>query len=145
MQITHIKSRRNAQAGFTLVEILVVIGILGLLAAIAAPQVMKHLGHAKTQAAKIEIRNIASALDLYRIDVGHYPRQEEGLAALVTKPSGADAWKGPYVQKQASLADPWGNAYIYRVPGQHGEYDLLSYGADKAEGGTGEGEDITNW
>jgi general secretion pathway protein G len=136
---------KHSSKGFTLIEILVVIAILALLAAIATPQVMKHLGRAKTQTAKIEINNIGSALDLYRIDLGRYPSAEEGLAALLAKPAGVEAWKGPYLKKKNSLSDPWGYAYIYRIPGQHGDYDLLSYGADKAEGGSGEAEDVTNW
>lgn len=135
----------RAQNGFTLVELLVVLAILGLLAAIATPQVMKHLGHAKVQTAHIEIKNIGVALDLFRIDVGRYPKQEEGLTALLTQPATLDSWKGPYLDKQTNLQDPWGTPYVYRIPGQHGDYDLLSYGADKTEGGTGEDADITNW
>jgi general secretion pathway protein G len=140
-----VRKRLHAERGFTLIEILVVIGIIGLLAAIATPQVMKHLGKAKTQTAKIEIKNISTALDLFKLDVGRYPKQEEGLAALQEKPAGLNAWKGPYLEKKNNVNDPWGNPYLYRFPGQHGEYDLLTYGADKAEGGTGEAEDVTNW
>jgi general secretion pathway protein G len=135
---------RNRRA-FTLVELLVVLVILGLLAAVATPQVMKHVGHAKVQTARIEIKNIGAALDLFRLDVGRYPSQEEGLAALQTQPAALDAWKGPYIDKKGGFLDPWGTPYVYRVPGQHGEYDLLSYGADKVEGGSGENQDITNW
>ena len=139
------KSRSSSRQGFTLVELLVVLAILGLLAAIATPQVMKHLGHAKVQTAKMEIKNIGAALDLFRIDVGRYPKQEEGLQALMTQPDGLNSWAGPYIDKKDVLNDPWGTPYIYKIPGQHGDYDLLSYGADKVEGGTGEDADITNW
>jgi general secretion pathway protein G len=135
----------RTRAAFTLIELLVVLAIIGLLAAIASPQVMKHLGHAKTQTAKLEIKNLGVALDLYRIDVGSYPKQEQGLAALMQQPTGVEAWKGPYLDKKTALNDPWGQPYIYRIPGQHGDYDLLSYGADKAEGGTSDNEDVTNW
>ena len=137
--------RAPKRAAFTLIELLVVPAIIGLLAAIASPQVLKHLGHAKTQTAKLEIKNLGVALDLYRIDVGSYPKQEQGLPALVEAPAGVDAWKGPYLDKKTALNDPWGQPYIYQIPGQHGDYDLLSYGADKAEGGTGDNEDVTNW
>jgi len=137
--------REFSKNGFTLVELLVVLAILGLLAAIATPQVIKHLGHAKVQTTRMEIKNIGVALDLFRIDVGRYPKQEEGLEALLKQPTSLDAWKGPYLDKQVNLNDPWGTPYVYRIPGQHGEYDLMSYGADKTEGGTGEDADITNW
>lgn len=136
---------RTHRRGFTLVELLVVLAILSLLFAVVSPQVMKHLGRAKTQTAKMEVKNYGVVLDMFRIDVGRYPKQEEGLSSLAKKPDGLESWKGPYVEKQTSFIDPWGNAYIYRYPGQHGEYDLMSYGADEAEGGTGEDEDIINW
>jgi general secretion pathway protein G len=135
----------SKEKGFTLVELLVVLAILGVLAAIATPQIVKHLGHAKTQTARIEIKNIETALDLFRIDVGRYPTQEEGLIALLQQPASLAAWKGPYLDKKNDVNDPWGAPYIYRIPGQHGDYDLLSYGADKVEGGTGENEDVTSW
>jgi general secretion pathway protein G len=131
--------------GFTLVELLVVIAILGLLAALATPQVMAHLGRARIQLAKMEIKNIGTALDLFRIDVARYPTQDEGLQALITQPANLDSWKGPYIDKTASLKDPWGTPYVYRIPGQHGEYDLLSFGPSKIEGGTNDNPEITNW
>lgn len=140
-----IGTRRQRRAAFTLVELLVVLAIIGLLAGVISPQVMKHLGHAKTQTARMDIKNIGTALDMYRIDVGSYPTQEQGLQALGQQPTGVTAWKGPYIDKTASFKDPWAQPYIYRIPGQHGEYDLWSYGADKVEGGTGDDEDITNW
>ena len=145
MYMLKLSNRKAANAGFTLVELLVVLVILGLLTALAAPQVMKHLGHAKVQTAKIEIKNLAVAIDLLHLDIGRYPTQEEGLTILQKQPPGLDTWKGPYLDKQNSLNDPWGTPYVYRFPGTHGEYDMYSLGADKAEGGTGEDADITNW
>lgn len=135
----------HAAAGFTLLELLVVLTILGLLAAFAVPQVMKYLGGAKSDAANIQISNLSTALDLYRLDVGRYPAQGEGLEALVARSVGDEKWNGPYVKKRASLLDPWGERYGYRFPGQHGEYDLYSLGRDKTEGGEGEDRDLKSW
>lgn len=136
-------SSRNA--GFTLLELLVVLVILGLLAAIATPQVLKYLSKARTQAAALQIHNLAAALDLYRLDIGRYPSDEEGLVSLVQAPATLPRWNGPYVKKREMLLDPWGNPYQYHYPGQHGEYDLYSAGADNAVGGQGENQDVTNW
>lgn len=138
-------SRRPRQAGFTLIELLVVLVIIGLLAAFVAPQVLNYLGKAKTDAAKAQIQNIASVLDLYRLEVGRYPSEEEGLDALVEPPADAPRWNGPYVKKRDALLDPWGRLYEYRYPGDHGQYDLYTLGADQAEGGDGENQDITSW
>jgi general secretion pathway protein G len=136
---------RSAPAGFTLLELLVVLVILGLLAAVATPQVMKYLSRAKTQSAALQIHNLASALDLYRLDVGRYPTQEEGLNSLVDAPPDTPNWNGPYVKKREMLLDPWAHAYHYKIPGDHGDYDLFSGGADNAVGGEGENQDVTNW
>jgi general secretion pathway protein G len=138
-------SPRSATAGFTLLELLVVLVILGLLAAVATPQVMKYLSRARTQSAALQIHNLASALDLYRLDVGRYPTQEEGLNSLVVAPPAAPSWSGPYVAKLQMLVDPWGHPYNYKIPGDHGDYDLYSGGADNAVGGEGENQDVTNW
>jgi general secretion pathway protein G len=123
----------------------VVLVILGLLAAVATPQVMKYLSRAKTQSAALQIHNLGAALDLYRLDVGRYPSTEEGLHSLVEAPPTTTNWNGPYVKKQEMLIDPWGHPYAYRIPGEHGEYDLYSDGADNADGGQGENQDVTNW
>jgi general secretion pathway protein G len=139
------RTRTGAQAGFTLIELLVVLVILGLLAAFAAPQVLNYLGRAKTDAARAQVQNIAGILDLYRLEVGSYPSQQDGLEALLEEPSDAARWNGPYVKRRDALIDPWGQLYVYRFPGDHGAYDLYSLGADRGEGGEGEDQDGTSW
>ena len=139
------EAARRGERGFTLVELLVVLVILGLLATFAAPRVIKYLGRAKVDAAAAQLQNIAGTLDLYRLEVGHYPSAEQGLEALVTRPPGVDSWNGPYIKKREMLIDPWGALYHYRFPGEHGDFDLYSLGADGAEGGEGEDRDITDW
>ena len=135
----------RTEGGFTLIELLVVLVILGLLAAFAAPQVLSYLGQAKTDAARAQVQNIASILDLYRLNVGSYPSEEEGLNALLEPPPDAPRWNGPYVKRRDVLLDPWGQVYVYRFPGEHGDYDLYTLGADQALGGDGENQDITSW
>ena len=136
---------RRRERGFTLIELLVVLVILGLIAAFAAPQVIKYLGRAKTEAAGIQIERLSGVLDLYRLEVGRYPSTEEGLEALVERPIDAESWNGPYLKKADALIDPWGRPYVYRQPGEHGEFDLFSLGADGSEGGEGEDQDLTSW
>ena len=136
----------SAAAGFTLLEVLVVLVILGLLAAVVAgPQIFKYLGTAKSEAAKVQVQQISSALDLYRLEIGRYPTDEEGLPALMEAPSGVSKWNGPYLKKKEAIVDPWGRQFLYKMPGQHGDYDLYTLGADNAQGGNGEDQDITNW
>ncbi|MEP6966955.1 MAG: type II secretion system major pseudopilin GspG [Pseudomonadota bacterium] len=139
------RGRPPGDAGFTLLEMLVVLAIMGLLAAIIAPQVLKYLGSSRSQTAKVQVQNVVAALELYRLDVGRYPSQEEGLAAVVAAPATAAGWNGPYLQKSAALNDPWATPYLYRIPGKHGEIDVYTLGSDKAEGGTGEAADVGNW
>ncbi len=133
---------RSRLRGFTLLELLVVLAILGLIATFAAPQVLKWLSGAKSDSARIQIEAVSSAIDLYRLEVGSYPPD---LEALVTKPSGADRWDGPYLKKRTVPKDPWGRDYIYRNPGENGPYDLYTLGADGQEGGTGEDADVVSW
>ena len=135
----------RAQAGFTLIELLVVLVILGLLAALAGPRVISYLGGATADTARLQVQNFKSALDLYRLDTGVYPTTQEGLQALVRSPGNAPGWKGPYIDSPALPADPWGNGYLYKAPGEHGAYDLYSLGSDKAPGGNGEAADVTSW
>lgn len=136
---------RRRERGLTLVELLVVLLIIGLIAAFAVPQVMRYLGGARQDAAAVQINQLSGILDLYRLDVGRYPTSSEGLDALLDQPSGADGWNGPYVRKADALIDPWGNPYEYRVPGRNGEFDLYSLGADGNEGGDGENADVVSW
>ncbi len=136
------RSQRYRAGGFTLLEILVVLAIIGLIAAIAAPQVFKSFGGAKTDTARVQIEALSTSIDLYRLEVGKLPPD---LDALVEKPSGVDRWNGPYLRKQSIPKDPWHNDFVYRAPGEHGAYDLLSYGADGAPGGEGENRDVTSW
>ncbi|MCE3247872.1 MAG: General secretion pathway protein [Geminicoccaceae bacterium] len=147
--MTDVTARRpeedRSEGGFTLIELLVVLVILGLLAAFAAPQVLSYLGQAKTDAARAQVQNIASILDLYRLNVGSYPSEEVGLDALLEPPPDAPRWNGPYVKRRDVLLDPWGQLYVYRYPGEFGDYDLYSLGADQAEGGEGEDQDVTSW
>jgi general secretion pathway protein G len=145
MRIPAVRRRRRGEAGFTLIELLVVLVIIGLLSAFVAPQVLQYLGRAKTDAANAQIQNIASILDLYRLEVGRYPDETDGLQALIEQPADVPQWNGPYVKRQDALIDPWGSMYIYRYPGEHGDFDLYSLGADGVEGGEGEDQDVTSW
>jgi len=142
---TKLRKRRHEQAGFTLLELLVVLVILGLVTAFAAPQVIKYMSGAKIDAAGIQIERLSGVLDLYRLEVGRYPDESEGLEALLEQPADAERWNGPYIKKANSLLDPWGRPYLYRYPGENGEFDLYSLGADGGEGGDGEDKDVTSW
>ncbi len=139
------RTRRRGERGFTLVEILVVITIIGLIMGLVGPRVLNYLTESKAKAAKIQIESFASALDLFFLDAGRYPSGSEGLVALVQRPGSISGWNGPYLKGGLVPADPWGNPYIYRSPGQRGAYDLVSFGADGQEGGTGTASDITSW
>lgn len=131
-------------AGFTLLELLIVLVILGLLIGYVAPNYFKQEEKSKVKAARAQIKALEDALDQYRLDVGHYPTTEQGLAALTAQPPGESRWQGPYLKK-AVPPDPWGNPYQYRSPGEHGEVDLSSLGKDGQPGGTDLAADITNW
>ncbi|MBU1211981.1 MAG: type II secretion system major pseudopilin GspG [Alphaproteobacteria bacterium] len=132
-------------AGFTLMELLVVLGILALLATLAAPQVLKYLGKARTETARAQIGAISTAVELYSLDNGGFPPPQAGLSALVRRPSDAQAWNGPYLKRAEGLIDPWGRPYHYRVPGTQAAVEIFTLGRDNAPGGTGEDQDLTNW
>jgi general secretion pathway protein G len=139
------RSTRRQSAGFTLLELLVVMVIIGLLAGFVAPRYFAQVGKSQVKAARAQIDALDKALDQYRIDVGHLPTTEQGLAALNTAPQGEQNWAGPYLKKEVPL-DPWGNPYVYAQPGTHNnDFDLMSYGKDGRPGGTGENADLGNW
>ncbi|HRJ51621.1 MAG TPA: type II secretion system major pseudopilin GspG [Candidatus Thiothrix moscowensis] len=136
----------GTQRGFSLIELMIVLVILGLIAGIVGPQAMKYLGKGKSQSAKVQIENISAALDMYRLEVGSYPSTADGLKALVAQPSSARGWNGPYLKKGEVPKDPWNNDYQYKRPGGNGQaYDLISMGADGAAGGEGEDADLSLW
>ena len=139
------QTKKITQSGFTLLELLVVLGIIALLAGIVGPQVMKHMGDSKTKAAKVQIEDLAATLDMYKLDVGRYPSSEEGLNALIEAPDTAKRWNGPYLQKSKIPLDPWQQEYHYVAPGEHGKFDIFSLGADGKEGGEGEDQDVVSW
>ncbi|MBS3759509.1 MAG: type II secretion system major pseudopilin GspG [Desulfobacterales bacterium] len=130
--------------GFTLIELLIVMIILGLLAALVGPRMFGKVGKSKQKAAKAQISLFETALDTYRLDNGEFPSTEQGLKALRERPADEENWDGPYLPKEIPL-DPWQNEYVYRSPGEHGDYDIISYGADGRPGGEGEDADIVNW
>ena len=134
----------NRNYGFTLLELLVVLVIIGLLAGYVGPKYFSQIGKSEVKTTQAQIGALEKALDQYRIDTGHYPTTEQGLAALNTKPADEPRWDGPYLKK-AVPNDPWGKPYQYRVPGEHGELDLFSFGRDGAAGGSGDSADIVNW
>ena len=134
--------RRAEEAGFTLMEMLIVLVIMGMIAAVAIPQVMKLLGSAKHKAAKIQIETLIHSLQIYEIDNGEFPTTEQGLAALWSAPANASDWNGPYVRREKQIIDPWGHKMVYAAPGQKRRYDLKSLGADNQEGGSGDDADV---
>src|SRR5262249_47758417 len=127
----------GSEAGFTLVEMLVVIAIIGLIMGLIGPRVLNYLSESKVKAARIQLQSFQSALDLYYLDAGRFPSTAEGLTALVRATPGVAAWNGPYLKGGNVPSDPWNHPYIYRAPGDHGPYDIVSYGADGQEGGSG--------
>jgi general secretion pathway protein G len=137
--------RRRRQAGFTLIEIMVVMVIIGLLMALVGPNLIGRSEKAKTQAAAMQIERLGTVLDTFRLDIGRYPSTQEGLQALVQRPSGLERWDGPYLNKGVPK-DPWDRPYVYRSPGDGGRpYDIYSLGADGAPGGQDQNRDITSW
>ena len=138
------RSFRERTPGFTLLELLVVMVIIGLLAGYVGPRYFAQVGKSQARTARAQIDAYEKALEQYRLDIGRYPPVEQGLDALFDRPEGEPRWQGPYLKKKPP-ADPWGNKYLYKIPGEHGDYDLLSHGRDGKPGGSGEDEDITNW
>src|SRR5512134_1352087 len=139
------RDRVRRQRGFTLLELLVVMVILGLLVGYVAPKYFAQVGKSEVKTARAQIEALEKALDMYRLDTGHYPTTEQGLAALNTRPQNEPRWSGPYLKKEVPL-DPWGKPYVYKVPGEKGtEFDLMSLGKDSRPGGEGENADISNW
>jgi general secretion pathway protein G len=139
------KRPAGGEAGFTLVEMLVVITIIGLIMSLVGPRVLNYLSESKIKAAKIQMQSFSSALDLFNLDTGRYPATSEGLGALIQSTGTIPAWNGPYLKGGVLPNDPWGKPYVYRSPGEHGAYDILSYGSDGQEGGTGTAADIASW
>lgn len=137
-------SIRKRSGGFSLIELLIVMMIIGLLASLVGPRLFQHVGQSRQKTARAQIELLGTALDAFRLDVGRYPTTEQGLDALRRKPSGGERWNGPYLPRDVP-EDPWGNRYQYKSPGDHGEYDLFSLGADGRSGGEGEDADVRSW
>ena len=138
------RERGGREGGFTLIELLVVVIILALLAALVAPRFFGRVGQTKQAAARVQIEMLGTALDQFKLDAGRYPTTQEGLQALQVNPGNLPAWEGPYLKKDIPR-DPWSNPYQYKSPGDHGDYDLWSYGSDGSAGGEGEAADVTSW
>ncbi len=139
-----LRRARHDQHGFTLIELLVVVIILGLLAALVGPRLFGKVAQSKQAAARVQIELLGAVLDQFRLDTGRYPTTQDGLQALQVNPGNLNGWDGPYLKKDVPR-DSWGNAYQYKSPGDHGEYDLWSFGSDNSPGGEGEAADITSW
>lgn len=137
--------RRKLQRGYSLLELLIVLAIMALIIAIAAPRMIGYFEASKGKTAKIQIANISTALDLYYLANGSYPSEQAGLKALVERPDGVTTWDGPYLNRADGIVDPWGRPYLYKLPGAHGKFDVSSLGADGKEGGTGEDADVGSW
>ncbi|NBZ90080.1 type II secretion system major pseudopilin GspG [Stagnihabitans tardus] len=136
-------TKRNPNAGLTLLEVMIVLAVIALIAGLAAPRLLANFGKAQGRSAEIQLTNIKGAVQMFYIDTGRYPTEAEGLDALLTAPDGLKGWRGPYVDDDKSITDPWGHRYVYHSPGQTKPFDLLSYGRDGRAGGSGEDSDIS--
>ncbi|MBM4056106.1 MAG: type II secretion system protein GspG [Planctomycetes bacterium] len=145
MKAVKMKSYVLRNAGFTLLELLIVMIIIGLLAALIGPKMIGRVGESRQTVAKQQIEGFSTALEMFKLDTTRYPTQEQGLEALVVSPQGVENWKGPYLKKKFVPKDPWGNEYVYVYPGENGDYDIVSHGADGSEGGEGEDGDVVSW
>ena len=143
-RVTETRRRVHGQGGFTLMELLVVLAILGLLMSLVGPRVLNQLGGAKTKTAAIQIKDLEQALEMYKLDVGQFPSTEQGLNALAEKPAGVVGWNGPYLKSDVPV-DPWKREYYYKYPGERGELDIFSYGQNGSPGGEGEDSDVGSW
>ena len=137
-------TKRDRDGGFTLVELLVVLVILSLIMGLVGPRVLGYLSDARSRSAKLQIDSLGAALDLFYLDAGRYPTQSEGLSVLIKRPPSSDSWNGPYLKQSELPLDPWGNAYVYKVPGQEAPFQIISYGSDGREGGSDDASDITS-
>lgn len=142
---SRVRRQREGEAGFTLIEVLIVLGIIALLATVVTPQVWRYMGQARSETARIQLSAITTAMELYALDNGGYPSQQVGLSALVRQPAGAPRWRGPYLKKSDGLVDPWGRPYGYKIPGRQSAYEVFTLGRDNATGGNGEDQDIVAW
>ena len=142
-RVSRMSDSLRRDGGYTLMELLVVLAILGLLAAIGAPIVLRYLDTARVNTARTELSSLSSGLEEFKFDVGRYPTTQEGLGALRKAPAGLDEWRGPYLKKQTGTADPWGHPYHYKSPGEHGDFDIYSYGPEQSAGGTK--PPVANW
>jgi general secretion pathway protein G len=138
------RASRAGEAGFTLVELLVVLTIISLILGLIGPRVLNYLGESRVKTAKLQIESFGSALDLYFLDAGRYPTTSEGLGALVQRPAGVQVWNGPYLKNSKLPMDPWGNPYQYRSPAERAPYEIVSFGSDAREGGAGTAADVSN-
>jgi general secretion pathway protein G len=138
-------TRVRGSSGFSLIELLIVLAIVGMIVSLVGPKLLNYLEGARVKTTRLQIDNFSKTLDLYFLDNGRYPTSAEGLDALIHQPAAAASWRGPYLKSEKLPPDPWGATYNYRSPGEHGKFDIYSYGSDGREGGSGDAADVTSW